>query len=60
MKRNAQKKEFQESSKFIEGVDYYFDNGLMVLTAHFLLKRGYCCGNGCRNCPYSKEDKEES
>ncbi len=23
-----------------------------ALTREFLLKRGYCCGNGCRNCPY--------
>jgi hypothetical protein len=36
----------------IEGVDYYFEDGLMVLTRHFLLERGYCCENGCRNCPY--------
>lgn len=40
---------------FIEGIDYYFENGLMILTAEFLLKRGFCCGNGCRNCPYSKK-----
>lgn len=42
--------------KFTEGVDYYFENGLMVLTAHFLKKRGYCCGNGCRHCPYQEEE----
>ncbi|MEM6723947.1 MAG: DUF5522 domain-containing protein [Bacteroidota bacterium] len=24
----------------------------MVLTAHYLEKRGYCCKNGCRHCPY--------
>jgi hypothetical protein len=23
-----------------------------ALTARFLMQRGYCCGNGCRNCPY--------
>jgi hypothetical protein len=44
--------------KFIEGTDYVFENGLMILTAHFLLKRGYCCGNGCRNCPYKSENDE--
>jgi Family of unknown function (DUF5522) len=45
----------QKADKFVEGVDYYFDDdGLMVLTGHFLLKRGYCCGNGCRHCPYPK------
>ena len=36
----------------VEGEDYYFEDGLMVLTAKFLLERGYCCGNGCRHCPY--------
>lgn len=35
-----------------EGRDYYWDNGLMVLTERFLRERGWCCGNGCRHCPY--------
>jgi hypothetical protein len=26
--------------------------GYEVFTADFLLSRGYCCGNGCRHCPY--------
>jgi hypothetical protein len=39
----------------IEGEDYYFENGLMVLTARYLLKRGYCCEQGCRHCPYGYE-----
>lgn len=36
------------------GQDIYFDpeTGFAVLTAEFLLKRGYCCGSGCRHCPY--------
>ena len=42
------------SNKLIENVDYYFDkeSGLMVLTSFFHIKRGFCCGNGCRECPY--------
>lgn len=39
--------------RLAEGVDYYFEDGLMVLTEKFLLDRGYCCGSGCRHCPYS-------
>jgi hypothetical protein len=36
-----------------EGEDYYFnEDGFMVFTASYLLKRGYCCENGCRHCPY--------
>jgi len=40
----------------IENVDYYIDeNGLLVFTAAYHLKRGYCCKNGCRHCPYESE-----
>jgi len=35
-----------------EEKDYYFEDGLMVFTSYYLKKRGYCCKNGCRNCPY--------
>ena len=47
-----EQKDKQESEKLVEGRDFYFENGLFVLTEHFLLKRGYCCENGCRHCPY--------
>jgi hypothetical protein len=37
----------------IEGVDFYYnEQGYMVLTAAYHLERGYCCGNGCRHCPF--------
>jgi len=45
-----------ETEKFVEGIDYYYENGLMVLTAHFLRKRGYCCKNICRHCPYREDE----
>lgn len=32
--------------------DFYFENGLLVFTAAYHLKRGYCCQSGCRHCPY--------
>jgi hypothetical protein len=32
--------------------DYYFENGLMVFTEAYHRKRGFCCGNRCRHCPY--------
>lgn len=32
--------------------DYYMENGLVVFTATFLRRRGYCCRSGCRHCPY--------
>ncbi len=37
----------------IKNEDFYFNNeGLMVLTEKFHLKKGFCCGNGCLHCPY--------
>jgi len=34
--------------------DFYFDTaGLMVFTAAYLRRRGYCCESGCRHCPYA-------
>jgi hypothetical protein len=30
--------------------DIFDEDG--ALTAQFLLSRGFCCGNKCRNCPY--------
>lgn len=44
----------QDSS---ENRDYYFDpDGKFVLTSEFLKKRGFCCQNGCRHCPYPKAE----
>lgn len=42
------------NNKLIEGIDYIMENGKFVLTAKFLLERGFCCENGCRNCPYKQ------
>ncbi len=41
-----------EDRTFVEGIDFYFDDGLMVLTEHYLRSRGICCESGCRHCPY--------
>ena len=35
------------------GGDFYFDDvGRMVFTEAYHLRRGHCCGSGCRHCPY--------
>jgi Family of unknown function (DUF5522) len=39
----------------IENEDYYIEKGRWVFTATFLQKRGYCCGSGCRHCPYKEK-----
>lgn len=43
----------EEDSKKDKGDDlYYMENGLIVFTEAYHLKRGYCCKKGCRHCPY--------
>jgi hypothetical protein len=40
--------------KFIEGINYYYnEQGLMVMTVIYHLKRGECCKSGCLHCPWS-------
>ncbi len=38
--------------------DYYWENGLLVFTKAYHLKRGYCCKSGCRHCPYGFKKKD--
>ena len=33
-------------------------NNKEPLSREFLLTRGYCCNNGCRNCPYKNKEEE--
>jgi hypothetical protein len=43
----------RDGDRLREGVDYYVDPlGRYVFTSAYLLRRGECCGNKCRNCPY--------
>ncbi|MEN9525900.1 MAG: hypothetical protein RLZZ256_1284 [Bacteroidota bacterium] len=44
----------------IEGEDYYMSpEGRVVFTEKYHLDKGYCCGNGCRHCPYDFEGVPE-
>lgn len=38
--------------------DYYLENGLLVFTEKYHLKRGHCCGSGCRHCPYEPRHRK--
>lgn len=38
--------------------DYYLsDEGFIVFTEKYHLKRGYCCKSGCKHCPYGFDKK---
>ncbi len=36
------------------------ETGYFVMTAFFLGSRGYCCGAGCRHCPYPADVQAEA
>lgn len=48
--RNERKK--RSTAQLAREDEFYFENGRMVFTRDYLLRRGYCCGNQCRHCPY--------
>jgi hypothetical protein len=35
-------------------------SGLYVMTAASLRARGWCCGNGCRHCPYPAAEQHRA
>ena len=46
--------------ELIENIHYYVnDEGLIVFTEQFHLEKGFCCGIGCKHCPYRYENVEE-
>ena len=47
------KKEELKNDPLPEGVDFYVnEDGFFVFTEAYHLKRGTCCGSGCKHCPY--------
>ena len=37
----------------LQAGDYYLTpEGYMVFTEQYHRRRGFCCGNGCRHCPW--------
>ncbi|MGZ8557678.1 MAG: DUF5522 domain-containing protein [Chitinophagaceae bacterium] len=47
-------------NQWIEGIHYYINGeGLVVMTEKYHLERGYCCGNGCKHCPYGYKSAPE-
>jgi hypothetical protein len=48
----AENKALLCQGEVLEGIDYYKENQFYIFTAWSHLKRGSCCGNNCRHCPY--------
>jgi hypothetical protein len=44
------------ADELIEGIDFYYNiDGYIVLTEKYHLDKGFCCGNGCKHCPFKYE-----
>jgi hypothetical protein len=39
--------------------EYYFsEQGFLVFTENYHLRRGYCCKSKCRHCPYENKKNQ--
>ena len=50
-----------QSLKGLNGLhpkNFYVENGKYVFTKEYHLERGYCCGNGCKHCPFFPAHKK--
>ncbi len=44
--------------KNLDQQDYYLsEEGYIVFSEKYHLKRGYCCKSGCKHCPYGFDPK---
>jgi hypothetical protein len=49
-----------KQKKLVEGEDFYYNElGFFVMTEKYHRERGFCCGNGCKHCPYNFENVSE-
>jgi ATP-dependent helicase YprA (DUF1998 family) len=49
--KNEKKIKGEKSEKLLPS-DFYIEGTRKVMTESYHIKRGYCCGSGCRHCPY--------
>lgn len=48
---------FSKKTKLDPEDFYYSEEGYIVFTEKYHLKRGYCCKSGCKHCPYGFDRK---
>jgi biotin synthase-like enzyme len=44
--------DFGKRSKLSEDDYYLSEEGFIIFTETYHLKRGYCCKSNCKHCPY--------
>jgi hypothetical protein len=47
----------EKSNKLLPSY-YYMEGERIIFTEEFHLKRGQCCGNGCRHCAYEPKHQK--
>ena len=49
---------YSNNDRGIDKEDYYTsEEGYIIFTEKYHLKRGYCCKNNCKHCPYGFDIK---
>jgi len=48
---------FSKKKNLAEDEFYFSPEGYLIFTEKYLLKRGFCCKNGCKHCPYGFDKK---
>ncbi|MGC6469891.1 MAG: DUF5522 domain-containing protein [Flavobacteriales bacterium] len=51
---------FSNQNKLLKEDFYTSSEGYIIFTEKYHLKRGYCCRNGCKHCPYGYIKKTDS
>ncbi|MFB1022868.1 MAG: DUF5522 domain-containing protein [Vicingaceae bacterium] len=51
-------KGFSILDKYDKDEYYVNEDGYVVFTEKHHLKRGYCCKNGCKHCPFGFDKKK--
>ncbi len=49
--------EFRGKKNREEDDFYYSNDGYIIFTEKYHLKRGYCCKSNCKHCPYGFDIK---
>jgi len=52
-------KEFSKIDQLEKDEYYYAEEGYIIFTEKYHLKRGYCCNNNCKHCPYKKDQRKK-
>ena len=56
--QNTEKQGLNNNHSKLLPSDFYIENGLKVMTEEFHIRRGYCCGSGCRHCPFEPKHQK--